>query len=302
MLKRKRAIRTKLFSIGPKVINPEEGAKLNKTDIKQILKKYKNVAFVGLSRNPEKASYRVAEYLQKQGYNIIPVNPIADKILGKKVYKSLLDIPLETQKTIEIVDIFRPSESVPSIVDQIIQLKRQHVGPHVVWMQLGIIHKRAAEKALKAGLTVIMNKCMMMEHGRLIGEKEDPELGKIRAKKMQEMMEKPESGEKISTPITMTDANFNETLKKYPLIVVDCWAAWCGPCRMIAPIIEELAKEHTGEIIFGKLNVDENPETATRFNVMGIPTLLILKDGIEVDRMVGVVPKLLIENKLKKYI
>lgn len=275
---------------------------MNQTDIEQILKNYKTIAVVGLSRNPEKASYQVAEYLQKQGYNITPVNPTADKILGKKTYKSLLDISPEKQKTIEIVNIFRPSEDVPTIVDQAIQLKKQHGKPYVVWMQLGITNQQAAEKALKAGLTVIVNKCMMMEHGRLFGEKEDPELEKIRAKKMQEIMTKSESGERISMPITVTDANFNETIKKHPLIVVDCWAAWCGPCRMVAPIIEELAKEHAGAIVFGKLNVDENSETATRFNIMGIPTLLIMKNGTEVDRIVGAVPKLLIENKLKKYI
>lgn len=97
---------------------------MNQTDIEEILKKYRNIAVVGLSRNPAKASYQVAEYLQKQGYNIIPVNPTADKILGQKAYKSLLDIPPETQKTIEIVDIFRPSADVLPIADQAIQLKK----------------------------------------------------------------------------------------------------------------------------------------------------------------------------------
>lgn len=167
-------------------------------------------------------------------------------------------------------------------------------------MQLGIANQQAAEKVQKAGLTVIMNKCIMMEHGRLFGEKEDLELEKIRAKKIQEIMKKSE-GKEIAAPITVTDANFDEVVKTHPLIVIDCWAAWCGPCLMLSPIIEELAKEHAGEIVFGKLNVDENAKTATRFGIMGIPTLLIIKDGIEVDRVVGVAPKLLIENKLKKY-
>jgi len=273
---------------------------LNQTDIEEILKKYRNIAVVGLSRNPAKASYQVAEYLQKQGYNIIPVNPTADKILGQKAYKSLLDIPPETQKTIEIVDIFRPSADVPPIAEQAIELKKQYEKPYVFWMQLGIANQQAAEKVQKAGLTVIMNKCIMMEHGRLFGEKEDLELEKIRAKKIQEIMKKSE-GKEIAAPITVTDANFDEVIKTHPLIVIDCWAAWCGPCLMLSPIIEELAKEHAGEIVFGKLNVDENPKTATRFGIMGIPTLLIIKDGIEVDRIVGVAPKLLIENKLKKY-
>ena len=142
----------------------------------------------------------------------------------------------------------------------------------------------------------------MKEHGHLFGEKEDPELEKIKARKMQEMMKISKSGDEISSPITVTDADFDKAIKEHPLMVIDCWASWCGPCRMIAPIIDELAKEHAGEIVFGKLNVDENPKTATRFSVMGIPTLLIIKNGTEVDRIVGASAKLLIENKLKKYI
>jgi thioredoxin 1 len=271
------------------------------TDIRRILKHYKTVAVVGLSRDPEKASHQVAEYLQTQGYRIVPVNPGADRLLGQRSYKTLLDIPAETQKTIEVVDIFRPSEDVPSIVDQAVQLKQQHGTLRVVWMQLGIVNEQAAQKAQKEGLTVVMDKCMMMEHDRLLGEKKDSELEKIRAKKMQEMKKTAGSGEKVSAPITVTDATFDQTVKKYPLIVVDCWAEWCGPCRMMSPVIEELAKEHAGEVVFGKLNVDENPETATKFSIMGIPTLLIMKHGAEVDRMVGVAPKLMIENKLKKH-
>ncbi len=169
-------------------------------------------------------------------------------------------------------------------------------------MQLGVTNQQAAEKAQKAELAVIMNKCIMTEYGHLFGEKEDPELEKIKARKMQEMMQKSKSGDEISGPITVTDADFDKAIKEHPLMVIDCWASWCGPCRMIAPIIDELAKEHAGEIVFGKLNVDENPKTATRFSVMGIPTLLIIKNGTEVDRIVGASPKLLIENKLKRYI
>jgi thioredoxin len=275
---------------------------LRQVGIEEILKRYRTVAVVGLSRDPEKASHRVAEYLQKQGYCIVPINPIVDEILGQTSYKTLLDMPAKTQKSIEVVDVFRPSEDIPPIVDQAVQLKQQHGTLRVIWMQLGIVNQQAAQKAQKAGLIVVMDKCMMMEHERLFGEKEDSDLEKIRAKKMQEMKKTTGSGEEVSAPITVTDADFDQTVKKHPLIVVDCWAEWCGPCRMIAPVIEELAKEHAGEIVFGKLNVDENPETATKFNVMGIPTLLIMKHGAEVDRIVGVAPKLLIENKLKKHV
>jgi thioredoxin 1 len=283
-------------------LTQKKANRLRQVNIEEILKRYRTVAVVGLSRDPEKASYRVAEYLQKQGYQLVPVNPNVGRLLGQRSYKTLLDIPAKTQKTIEVVDIFRPSEDAPLIVDQAVQLKQQHGTLGVIWMQLGIANQQAAQKAQKAGLIVVMDKCMMTEHDRLFGEKEDSELEKIRAKKMQELKKTTGSGEKVSTPITVTDATFDQTVKKYPLIVVDCWAEWCGPCRMIAPVIEELAKEHAGEVVFGKLNVDENPETATKFSVMGIPTLLIIKHGAEVDRIVGVAPKLMIESKLKEHV
>jgi thioredoxin 1 len=82
---------------------------------------------------------------------------------------------------------------------------------------------------------------------------------------------------------------------------VDCWAAWCAPCRAIAPIVDELAKQYSGKVVFGKLNVDENPETTQRFGVMAIPTLLVMKDGQEVDRVVGIVPKNQLEAKVNAY-
>jgi predicted CoA-binding protein len=140
---------------------------LSQDEIKEILTTYRTVAVVGLSREPDKASYRVSAYLKAHGFRIIPVNPSADEVLGEKSYKSLLDIPPEIQKTIEVVDIFRPSKDVPVIVEQAIKLKAMHGKPHVVWMQLGIVNEQAAETAKKAGLTVVMNKCMMIEHSRL---------------------------------------------------------------------------------------------------------------------------------------
>jgi hypothetical protein len=134
---------------------------------KEILMRYKTVAVLGLSRDSSKDSYRVAEYLKNHGFRIIPVNPFVNEVLGEKSYKSLLDMPAETQKTIEIVDIFRPSADVISIVKQVVQLKRLYDVPFVVWMQLGIINEQAAEMARKAGLIVLMDKCMMQEHRRL---------------------------------------------------------------------------------------------------------------------------------------
>ena len=139
--------------------------------IKEILMRYKAVAVVGLSRDSSKDSYRVAEYLKNHGFQIIPVNPFMNEVLGEKSYKSLLDMPAETQKTIEIVDVFRPSADVPPIVEQVIQLKRLYGVPFVVWMQLGIINEQAAEMARKAGLIVLMNRCMMQEHRRISANK-----------------------------------------------------------------------------------------------------------------------------------
>ena len=139
---------------------------MSRNEIKEILTKYKTIAVVGLSREPEMDSHRVSAYLKKRGFLIIPINPFADEVLGEKSYKSLLDIPSEIQKTIEVVDIFRASKDVPSIVEQAIKLKAMYGKPHVVWMQSGIVNEQAAEAAEKAGLTVIMNKCMMIEHKR----------------------------------------------------------------------------------------------------------------------------------------
>jgi len=274
--------------------------------IRNVLDKYKTVAVVGVSRDARKDSYQVAEYLKLKGYDIIPINPFADEILGKKCYKSLLDAPEGIQKNIEVVDIFRPSQDVPPIVDQAIELKKKHGKPDVIWMQLGIVNEEAAERAVEAGFTVVMNKCMMIEHGRLSASGEDLELERIRAKKMRELMkrtagEPTDQREILSAPLTVNDADFDQVMQQYPLLVIDCWAAWCGPCRMVAPIIDELAKDYAGKVVFGKLNVDENPKTAMRFDIMSIPTLLIIKNGKEVDRIIGAVPKQSVEAKLRRH-
>jgi len=103
-----------------------------------------------------------------------------------------------------------------------------------------------------------------------------------------------------NTPINIKDADFDEIIKKYN-IVVDCWAPWCGPCRMITPVINELANEMQGKIIFGKLNVDENPVTSLMYKIMGIPTLLVFKNDNLVDRIIGAYPKEELKNKLSLY-
>ena len=139
---------------------------------------------------------------------------------------------------------------------------------------------------------------------------EEMEMEQIRARKMREMEERVKAvedvgvtgGAVIGHPITITDSTFVETVKKYPLVVVDCWAAWCGPCKMIAPVLEELAKEYAGKIVFAKLNVDENPRIATEFAIMAIPTLFIFKNGEPVDVVQGAMPKPYFEAKLKEWL
>lgn len=134
-------------------------------------------------------------------------------------------------------------------------------------------------------------------------EEKDVELEKIRAEKLQELTTKMKDKESLkNVPIILDDANFEETVKKYPLMLIDCWAAWCGPCRMIAPVVDELARDYAGRVTVGKLNVDENPQTATRFGIMSIPTVLVIKAGEEVDRIIGAVPKQFIQEKLQKYL
>jgi thioredoxin len=106
-----------------------------------------------------------------------------------------------------------------------------------------------------------------------------------------------------TTPIMVTDANFSATVASSKLpVLLDLWAAWCGPCRMIAPTIEQLASELAGRVLVGKLDVDANPQTASQFGVQSIPTLLILKNGREVDRLVGAQPKNAILQHLQPFI
>ena len=104
-----------------------------------------------------------------------------------------------------------------------------------------------------------------------------------------------------SGPVTVTDATFAVEVEGSPLpVLLDMWAAWCGPCRIIAPAIDELASEMAGRVRVAKLNIDENPATAARFNVRSIPTLLVFKVGREVDRIIGVQPKSEIKRRLER--
>jgi thioredoxin 1 len=102
-------------------------------------------------------------------------------------------------------------------------------------------------------------------------------------------------------PFHITDSNFEDTLKNNKLVFVDFWANWCGPCRALAPTIVELAKEYNGKVLVGKLDVDENPVTAQRFQVFSIPTMIVFKDGQEAERLVGLCPKSRITDALQKH-
>ena len=138
--------------------------------IKDILERYRTVAVVGLSMNPSKESYGVAQYLQGAGYRVVPVNPVAEEILGEKSYKSLLELPEELKRSVEIVDLFRPSEAVPPFVEDAIKLREEYGNPRVIWMQLGIVNETAAEKARNARMTVIIDRCIKVEHQRLLSK------------------------------------------------------------------------------------------------------------------------------------
>jgi len=134
---------------------------------------------------------------------------------------------------------------------------------------------------------------------------EDDELDRVRARKFEALMRSKERRDKelmTSEPIPVTDTSFDIIVSEHKFLVLDCWAAWCGPCRMIAPIIDDLAKIYGGKIAFGKLNVDENPKTAIRFNVTSIPTLLLFKEGELIDRIIGAVLRNDIEAILRKYL
>ena len=134
---------------------------MSKNEIQGLLSKVKVIVIVGLSNDPLKHSFSVGVYLKKHGFRIVPVNPFVKEVLGEKSFKSLLDIPTEIQKNIDVIDIFRKSEDVPLIVQQAIELKRKIGRPFVVWMQEGVSNESAAETARQAGLNVMMDVCLM---------------------------------------------------------------------------------------------------------------------------------------------
>lgn len=130
----------------------------------------------------------------------------------------------------------------------------------------------------------------------------DNELDEIRKRKLEELTMSGNTEEWPDTPVNITDAEFTDFIRKYTFVVVDCWAPWCGPCRMLGPVIEELATEYKGRVAFGKLNTDDNQATAMAHGIMSIPTLMFFKDGELVDRTAGALPKPVLEEKLNEHL
>ena len=128
------------------------------------------------------------------------------------------------------------------------------------------------------------------------------ELEKIKREKIKGMMEDMAREKYPDRPIKVTERDFESTISKYSLVVIDCWAEWCAPCLMMAPMIEELAKKYKGRIIFGKLDVSRNRSVPAKFGIRGIPTLLVFNKGKLIDRIVGVQPINVLESRLKRYL
>jgi len=128
------------------------------------------------------------------------------------------------------------------------------------------------------------------------------ELDEIRKRKMEELAMSENTEGWPNKPVDITDAEFLDFIKRYEFTVVDCWAPWCGPCRLLGPVIEELASEYEGRVAFGKLNTDNNQATALAHGIMSIPTLLFFKGGELVDRTTGALPKPVLEEKLQEHL
>lgn len=132
--------------------------------------------------------------------------------------------------------------------------------------------------------------------------KEDEELERIRARKLKELLKESEK-QKTESIVTLTSSSFDKFLENTNLpVLVDFWAEWCMPCRIMEPVIEELARDYTGKAVFAKVNVDENPEIASRYNIMSIPHFILFSNGRPTERIIGAVGREPLENALKKYL
>ncbi len=133
-------------------------------------------------------------------------------------------------------------------------------------------------------------------------ETKDEEVEKIKEEMVDKMMNEKESKQYPKKPIELNDNDFQESIEEYPLVLVDFWAAWCGPCKMMEPVLEELAKDYQGEVVIGKMNVDKNQDIPSRFQVSSIPTMVLFKEGEAVDRMVGALQKEQLKQKFEEHL
>ncbi len=139
-----------------------------------VMKKYRVIAVVGASKNPEKEANSVPAYLLDNGYALIPVNPTTDSVLGLKAYPSLADIPEEQAKKVEVVDVFRPSEELPQVAKQVVEMKARTGRPYVFWAQLGLENEEAKKILGEAKVDYVMDKCMRVEHKMTEGRRWTP--------------------------------------------------------------------------------------------------------------------------------
>lgn len=121
-------------------------------------------------------------------------------------------------------------------------------------------------------------------------------------KKLQQIVNEKELLKNIKEPLNLDDPNFAQTINKYPLLLVDFWAPWCGPCRMMSPIIDQVGKEYIGKLVVGKVNVDENPNISGQFGISSIPTLILFKRGQVVNNIIGSVSKSRIDEMVKMHL
>ena len=134
---------------------------------------------------------------------------------------------------------------------------------------------------------------------------EDEELKIInekRMKKLQQIMNEKELLKNIKDPLNLDDSNFFQTISKFPLLLVDFWAPWCGPCRMMSPLIDQIGKEYMGKLVVGKVNVDENPIISRQFGISSIPTLILFKKGQAVNKIIGSVSKNKIDEMVRMHL
>ena len=134
---------------------------------------------------------------------------------------------------------------------------------------------------------------------------EDEELKIInekRMKKLQQIMNEKELLKNIKDPLNLDDSNFFQTISKFPLLLVDFWAPWCGPCRMMSPLIDQIGKEYMGNLVVGKVNVDENPTISRQFGISSIPTLILFKKGQAVNKVIGSVSKNKIDEMVRMHL